>query len=312
MLEQMISNYVSQVQGQNKSQDTTLAPNQIILAKSNEHGGRWLRATAVSCSSSQITSEIDVVFTGYGSNELVGWSDIIAAVPDSVCEWEKSAVCFGLDGIEPVGDCWSNEAIDYFSNCVLKKRLSCECVAGDRLLIYTSKGKPETIQDCLVRKGYAKCSSDEKIGVASSKMNGHPPMSTVAAEGGIPEFDTTHLFCPSDSPTLLPEEMQPETTDFEEELHKEHLDPSSVGIPTHSDYFYCGQRSANSPGRPEQYSKKARDIKEELERVSRSNRQILRPEPAGWRAASGRLWLNRPATDPRIGFKSSKIGNYEE
>jgi len=58
MLEQMISNYVSQVQGQNKSQDTTLAPNQIILAKSNEHGGRWLRATAVSCSSRYISCDL--------------------------------------------------------------------------------------------------------------------------------------------------------------------------------------------------------------------------------------------------------------
>lgn len=35
---------------------------------------------------------------------------------------------------------------------------------------------------------------------------------SVSTAGGIPEFDTTHLFCPSDSPTLLPEEMQPEMT----------------------------------------------------------------------------------------------------
>lgn len=50
-MEDVIKDYVSQVRDRNEFQDMKLAPNQIILAKSNEHGGRWLRATAVSCSS---------------------------------------------------------------------------------------------------------------------------------------------------------------------------------------------------------------------------------------------------------------------
>src|SRR6218665_3932746 len=72
-----------------------------------------------------------------------------------------------------------------------------------------------------------------------------------------------------------------QATGFEPRLRQKTNLSIVLFLAAHSDYFYCGQRSANSPGRPEQYSKKARDIKEELERVSRSNRQIVRTEPAG-------------------------------
>lgn len=280
-LEELICEYVSENDRLMDTDDLVLTQNQVIIALSSDHD-RWLRATVVADVSSCSSSEVDVVFTGYGSNELVAWKDIITSAPDYVHSWNQSAECFELDGIKPPGDVFSESAISRFASLVVGKMLPCRRItsgnpdAPDRLVIYSGDDHVETIQGILVDGGFAKWSTDDG-GSSKQGASYSYPFSTVSTSasntsGRIPDFNARSLFFKNDSPPPPPSELP--KRDFEMEERCKFLASSVDEFPTRTDDAYLGLRPLR-PSEVEPFDEKLNSIRGEIARVG--GRQLVRP-----------------------------------
>lgn len=316
-MKELIGEYVEKNSHLTDIDDLVLTQNQVIIARSSEYNC-WLRATVVADVSSCSCAEVDVVFTDYGSNEFVTWRDIIVTVPDYVLNWSRSAECFELNGIQPCGDNWSDEAINRFASLVKGKTLPCRRIpsispdAADSLIVYSSEDRLKTIQGLLVDGGFAKWLTDDK-GNSKQMVSYAFPFSTVSSpavkkSGQIPEFNAQSLFLqnnsPSPPPPLPPSELP--QRDYEIEERRKHLSSSTYEFPARTDDTYLGLRLPR-PSEIEDFDEKIDTIKGEIARAS--GQQLVRPNngylPRSYAQSpnlSQRDWRSRnsPQDSPRL------------
>ena len=149
----------------------------------------WCRGLISSVDRS--SGNAQVLFVDYGNTETVDLADVRDPLPE-LLSLPAQAVSFSMAGMSPIGEWWSQAAIDSFREMSVNKTLTCEVVGLDEDGYPSAKLFDHLQQNMdigleLVRRGHAKA----PLGVAANK-SAPPPARTQEVQPSLCSNFTSH------------------------------------------------------------------------------------------------------------------------